>query len=198
MVHKPQKKRPELAAVELAPGDLVANPRNPRLHPDAQIEKLAASLRRFGQPRPIIARLANHMIIAGHGIHAAAVRAGLPAVKAVLWDVDQRTADAYMLADNKLPEGARDQPERIAELLRELREQEDLDALGFEAAEVNALLAEDAELEVAEVQTGPVRDTFWISITGPLAEQAHMLQALKKAAEGRPGVEVELGTTAID
>ena len=38
---------------------LVANPRNPRLHPEAQLADLAASLRRFGQPRPLIARAAR-------------------------------------------------------------------------------------------------------------------------------------------
>jgi ParB-like chromosome segregation protein Spo0J len=90
MARKPGKDGGDKAGiaqpVEMAPADLVSNPRNPRLHPEDQLDKLAASLKRFGQPRPIIARAENHMIIAGHGIHAAAARAGLATLKVVLWD----------------------------------------------------------------------------------------------------------------
>ena len=106
------------------------------------------------------------MLIAGHGIWEAARRAGLVTVRVLLWDVDQKTADLYMLADNKLPDGAADQPDKIAALLRELREDEDMQALGFDAAEICSLLAEPDELQVAEIETGPVTDTFWISVRG--------------------------------
>ena len=123
------------------------------------------------------------MLIAGHGIWEVARRAGLVTVKVLLWDVDQKTADLYMLADNKLPEGAADQPDKIAALLRELREDEDMQALGFDAAEIGSLLAEPDELQVAEIETGPVTDTFWISVRGPLLAQAAMLAGLRKLAE---------------
>ena len=198
---KPRAEKPRPAAapmvpVELGVSELVANPRNPRLHPEAQLAQLAASLRRFGQPRPLIARASNKMLIAGHGIWEAARRAGLVTVKVLLWDVDQKTADLYMLADNKLPEGAADQPDKIAALLRELREDEDMQALGFDAAEIGSLLAEPDELQVAEIETGPVTDTFWISVRGPLLAQAAMLAGLRKLAEAHPQIEVELGTVA--
>ena len=98
-----------------------------------------------------------------------------------------------MLADHKLPEGAADQPDKIAALLREAR---DMQALGFDAAEIGSLLAEPDELQVAEIETGPVTDTFWISVRGPLLAQAAMLAGLRKLAEAHPQIEVELGTVA--
>jgi hypothetical protein len=64
--------------------------------------------------------------------------AGLVIVRVLLWDVDQKTAAPYMLADNKLPEGAADQPDKVAALLRE---DEEMQALGFDAAEIGSLLA---------------------------------------------------------
>jgi ParB family transcriptional regulator, chromosome partitioning protein len=189
-----KSKTAQMEAAEIPVADLVVNPKNPRRHPAAQLDKLAASLRRFGQPRPLIVRAANRMIIAGHGIAEAATRAGMKTVKVLLWDTDQRTADAYMVADNKLPDGAKDDRERIAALVRELREQEDMQALGFDSKEVDAMLASPEELVVAEVDTSPVADSFWIAVKGPLTAQAEILRGLKRLADKFPDVEVELST----
>ena len=67
--------------------DLTPNPRNPRRHAEAQLIHLQASLERFGQTRRILARKANKMIIAGHGIFEAANRCGMTEVEVLLWDV---------------------------------------------------------------------------------------------------------------
>ena len=37
-------------------------------------------------------------------------------------------------------------------------------------------------------------EAFWISIRGPLAQQAHALKALQEAMKPYAGVSVELGT----
>ena len=76
-------------------GELVPNPRNPRNHPEDQITGLVASIRKFGQPEPILVRAENHMIVAGHGVWTACRRAGLRQVEVDLWDVDQAMADHY-------------------------------------------------------------------------------------------------------
>lgn len=65
---------PEVLMVPI--GELRPNPRNPRKHPESQIERLMAALRRDGQTRPLLARKANKMLIAGHGVHTAARRLG--------------------------------------------------------------------------------------------------------------------------
>lgn len=46
-------------------------------------------------------------------------------------------------------------------------------ALGFSANEIAKLRKEPEDLEVKEIETGPVDDEFWISIRGPLARQAN-------------------------
>lgn len=182
---------------QLAIEQLIPNPRNPRVHPKEQIDGLLALLEEFGQPRPILARAANKMIIAGHGIWEAMKLAGHDKVDVLLWDVDQKTADKFMLADNRWGELSRHDDARVADLLREL-DDGDLPALGFSAEERDALLAdgEDDELDVAEIETDTVLDEFWVTIRGPLADQAKALKRLQDAMADLPQVEVELGTVA--
>ena len=176
---------------------VLANPRNPRRHDETQMQRLTASLLHFGQTKPILLRKANSMVIAGHGIMAAAQRAGFVEVDCVLWDVDQKTADAYMLADNRLSDLSTHDEDRVADLLREINEMDWL-AVGFTDKEAQALL-DDAvadEIPVVEVETSEVQDRFWISVRGPLAQQAEALQRLKTFMKEVPGVTVELGTVA--
>ena len=174
------------------------NPRNPRRHPEEQIAKLVSSLRKFGQPRPILLRKANKMIITGHGLRLAMKRAGLGEIEAILWDVDQLTADQFMLADNRFGQLGEDDASRIAELLGGVPE-DDWGALGFSEDEVHKLLGEaEDSIEVREVPTSEVGDRFWISCRGPLKQQAHALKALREALAKLPEVTVELGTIADD
>ncbi len=177
-------------------GSLIPNPRNPRSHPEEQLERLTASIRRFGQPRPVLVRRANSMIIAGHGVTLACARAGMGEVRAVLWDVDQATADAFMLGDNRLGQLGEDDADRIRELLREIG-LAGVEAVGFSAAEADELLADAADdIDVIEIATGEVADRFWISVRGPLKHQADVLARLQAMMADLPEVEVELGTTA--
>jgi hypothetical protein len=60
----------------LATSSLTPNPRNARKHPAKQIDQLAANIRRFGFPVPILADQEN-MIVAGHGRWEAAKKLGL-------------------------------------------------------------------------------------------------------------------------
>lgn len=178
---------------------LVPNPRNPRRHPDEQIERLEASLRRDGQTRPLLARKANNMLIAGHGVRQAAQRLGWASLLVRLLDVDQPTADRIMLADNRFSDLSSQDDERVAELLREIAE-DDWAAAGYSDTEVDKILGEfgQTELEVREVETGLVADTFWISIKGPLVQQADVLTELKRVLERFADVEVRLGTIEVD
>ena len=89
----------------------------PRQHPRSQIDLLKQSIERFGQPKPILARTANHMIIAGHGVHRAMAELGRTDIEVLLWDVDQATADQYLIADNRFSELSNSDPARRQELL---------------------------------------------------------------------------------
>src|ERR1700733_13290277 len=103
---------------------LLDNPRNPRQHPEEQIIRLMASLKARGQYKPLLARRDNRMLIAGHGIRKAIARLGWTQAKVVFWDVDQATADRAMLGDNRLGEGSTSDDDRVAELLREIPDEE--------------------------------------------------------------------------
>ncbi|WP_274389677.1 ParB N-terminal domain-containing protein [Azospirillum doebereinerae] len=186
-----------LELVTLPVADLVANPRNARVHPPEQIDRLASSLRQFGQHKPVVARRDNRMLIAGHGLWQAAQIAGLAQVRVLLWDVDQRTADAAMVADNQLGDLSADDPARLEALLDELVDF-DPAVLGFDAATLDRLLHEAVEtmIPVHEVATRPVGDRFWVSVKGPLHRQAAALDRLKAFMREVPEVEVELGTVS--
>ena len=76
---------------------IIANLRNNRIHPPEQIDMLKASIERFGQPRPVLARKANRILIAGHDIHQAMLALRRPEITALFWDVGQKTADEFIL-----------------------------------------------------------------------------------------------------
>jgi ParB-like chromosome segregation protein Spo0J len=195
-----QPKKPEGALnredVEIDTAALLANPRNPRKHDDEQITRLAASLRRDGQTKPLLVRRENRMIIAGHGIHQAAQMIGLDRLRVVLLDVDQEAANRIMLADNRHSDQSTADNARVTELLREI-DQADWLATGYSDNEAQKLFdkIEAADLVVHEIEASDRQDTFWISVYGPLAEQAMALQRLKELYQEMPKITVMLGTT---
>jgi ParB-like chromosome segregation protein Spo0J len=175
-------------------GSIVGNPKNDRVHTQDQIDLLVRSIQKFGQPRPILVRQANRMMIAGHGVCEAMKQAGRTEIDVLFWDVDQKTADAYLVADNRFGELSYSDLDRRRALLAEL-EGEDYGAIGFLPDEVeNILSAEQEEIEVQEIETGQVEDKFWLTCQGPLADQAVVLHRLRELMREFPEVIVELGT----
>lgn len=182
--------------VDLLIDELVINPRNPRAHNEEQLLRLMASLRTDGQTKPVLARRANKMLIAGHGVHAAARRIGMDRLNVVLLDIDQARADRIMLGDNRQSDLSTADEARVTELLREIDEA-DWMATGYSAEEVAKQFAsvEPSDLKVYEIDTDDRKDTFWISVRGPLADQAAALRQIKVLMRDMSGVTVVLGTT---
>jgi hypothetical protein len=180
-------------AVETLPVDaLVPYARNARIHSDAQVAQIAASIREFGFCNPVLID-AHGGIIAGHGRVMAARSLGLAEVPCVrlghLSDVQRR---AYILADNKLPENAGWDAAMLELELDELADLDfDIDLAGFGFDEE---IKSSEPLEVRRVQTGMVSDTFWISVTGPIVHQAKALHRLQEVMAEMP-LSIELGTT---
>jgi ParB-like chromosome segregation protein Spo0J len=110
----------------ISTADLIPYARNSRTHSDAQLAKLAASIREFGFLNPIIVDGQNG-IIAGHGRVMAAQKLGmetLPCIEAAhLTDAQRR---AYVIADNRMALDAGWDDELLKVELR------DLDAVGFD------------------------------------------------------------------
>lgn len=177
---------------------LAADPKNAKRHSEQQISKIASSIERFGYVNKIAIRPTN-MIIGGH--------ATLEGIKRLGWtDVDVRVVaglteqqyQALGLALNKLPEGSSWDTGILGELIGELHDAgEDLGVLGFTDNETKRLLDPPDDIEVKAIETGDVADEFWISVRGPLPQQAEALKRLDDALKPLSGVTVELGTIAV-
>jgi ParB-like chromosome segregation protein Spo0J len=175
--------------------ELVDNPRNPNKHPDEQLERLMAELRLDGQTRPLLARAENRMLVTGHGVRLAARKLGWSHIRVLLWDVDQATADRHMLGDNRLGELSYRDDDLVAALLRDI-DSTDWLASGYSAAEVDKILGDskDREIKVYEISADDALDQFWISVRGPMAKQADVLQQIKVLLREFPEVDIDLST----
>lgn len=182
--------------VEVDVDDLIPYARNARTHSDEQIRQIAWSIRRFGFNSPVLIDGKNG-IVAGHGRVLAAKAIGLDTVPCVRLDwLSEAEKRAYILADNKIAENsAWDQALLDAELADLSTLEIDLTELGFDLGS-----QEDTQAQAAQpaVETGPVRDVFWINIVGPLKNQADVLDRLRAAMSDIEPVTIELGTVNRD
>jgi 16S rRNA G966 N2-methylase RsmD len=128
----------------LRTGDLKPHQRNPRTHTKKQIRQIADSITRFGFTNPVLVDEQSR-IIAGHGRVEAATLLKIEQVPvrrtADLSEADRR---AYIIADNRLAELAGWDNELLAlEIgsILELDPEFGLDMIGFDPAEIEALLA---------------------------------------------------------
>ncbi len=124
--------------------------KNAKLHGPDQVAKIAASMAEFGWTVPCLVA-DDGELIAGHGRVLAATQLGLTeAPVIVLGHLTEAQRRAYRIADNKLTElGTWDEALLSVELNDLLAEDYDLSLIGFEDAELEALLAGDVDPEAA-------------------------------------------------
>jgi hypothetical protein len=124
----------------VATANLIPYARNARTHSDAQVAKLAASIREFGFLNPIITDGKNG-IVAGHGRVMAAQKLGLqtlPVIEAAHLTAAQKRA--YILADNRLALDAGWDNDMLKIELGDLQSEGfDLALTGFDLGEVAAM-----------------------------------------------------------
>jgi ParB-like chromosome segregation protein Spo0J len=97
MTSKSNKYEVKIVSVD----DLKYDPENPRKHNDKNIQAIAASLKEFGQQRPIVVT-SKGIVVAGNGTLEAArlLKWGEIAVHELPFD-DLERARAYAIADNR-------------------------------------------------------------------------------------------------
>lgn len=126
--------------------ELIPYARNSRTHSEAQVSQIASSIREWGWTVPVLIE-EDGGIIAGHGRVMAAQKLGIsdvPCVVAEGWTRAQK--QAYVIADNKLPENADWDNDLLKLELAELGEMGfDLDLTGFSVDELGSLMAEPTE-----------------------------------------------------
>ena len=107
------------------------------------VDDIVKSIDKFGFTVPIVVRKANMMVAAGHTRLKAALKMGLKEVPVRILDITQRQLEALTIADNKLGEKATWDETLLKEQLQGLLKDDfDLNMLGFDGTELASLLAE--------------------------------------------------------
>ncbi len=128
---------PPLRPLAVALSSVELHPRNPRL---GDVSAVAASLTRFGQQKPIVVQASTRFVVAGNHIVRAAQSLGWTEVAANVVELDDATAVAYMLADNRTADLGRYDDGLLAAILAEQVAADNLAATGYDADDVAALL----------------------------------------------------------
>lgn len=161
------------AIQQVSVSELQPSPSNARTHSNAQLQKLARAIRRFGFVNPIVVD-ADNVVRAGHGRLEAARICGLKTVPVIVAD-HMSTADlrAFALADNRIAEEAGWDREILAAELQELQvllPDLDLTLTGFEIAEIDLAIEEArdegpkddlTEQDVCDVRVAQLGD-LWV------------------------------------
>lgn len=167
MPKRKTKKRPGLKVQSVPVADLHLDPENARLHDEANLAAIRASIKQFGQVEPLVVQLSSGRIIGGNGRFKVLVdELGATAVDVVYLDIDDAKAKALGLALNRTAELAAWDEGQLANILDQLdTDAEDLlGAVGFGEEELRRILSTmDAELdavtkpELADSDEGPDR-----------------------------------------
>jgi ParB-like chromosome segregation protein Spo0J len=139
------------------------DPANARVHSPKNIEAIKASLRRFGQQKPIVVD-ARGIVRAGNGTLAAARALGWTHINIVRTDLMSSDAAAYAIADNRTSDLSDWDEEALARQLDELRaEGMNLADLGFDQREVRKLL--DDSLAPGDTPGADVEERWLVVVT---------------------------------
>lgn len=142
--------------------DLIPYARNSRIHSDAQVAQIAASIKEFGFRSAVLVDGENG-IIAGHGRVLAARKLGMTEVPTIDGsDLTETQKRAYVIADNKIALNAEWDKEM---LLLEIADLEadgvDIELLAFDASEIqggtvdySVLDGEDVNQQVTQLNDG--------------------------------------------
>ena len=116
---------------------------NARLHSETDLDKLAASILKFGWTMPPLVDEQGALIVGQGRVEAAATRLGIKEVPVLVargWSEEEKRA--YRVADNQLAARASWDFERLSSEFGDLKLSGfDLDLIGFEPDQLKAILA---------------------------------------------------------
>ena len=129
--------RPERWPIE----QLTPYANNPRLHSEADLDKIAAAILKWGWTIPVLVD-EQGVLIAGHARVGAAAKLKLKSIPVIVargWSEEEKRA--YRLADNQLAARASWDPEQLCSELRKLEFAGfDLGPIGFEPDQLETIL----------------------------------------------------------
>ena len=121
---------------------LSPDPANVRKHGQRNMDAIKASLRRFGQQKPIVVD-AKGIVLAGNGTLAAARELGWREIRIVRTELTGSQATAFGIADNRSAELA-EWDEKLADVLASLKAEDfPLEEIGFDLADLGKILPPD-------------------------------------------------------
>ena len=123
----------------LVPIDQLAKyPNNPRRGDETKIQE---SLTRFGQQKPIVVAKETNYIVAGNHVYGAAKALGWTHIAAVVTDLSDKDAKAYLIADNRMSDIGDYNDSALAMILEDLATSGHLDGTGYDSDDLDSLLA---------------------------------------------------------
>ncbi len=171
---------------------LKPDPENARKHGRKNLDSIRESLTRYGQTKPIAARRADGVVLAGNGRLRVAREMGWESIAVVWMDGTDAELRAYAILDNKTSDLAEWDELALAESLAELaRADVDLSAMGFSSAEIDAL---DLTIPEPEPEAEEHADAPTPEPTTRAKNQATLV--VKPQAQARSGHQPERTTAA--
>lgn len=126
-----------LRALAVPIDSLTPNPVNPR---QGDVGAVSASLKRFGQRKPIVVQAKTGIVYAGNHTFVAAKALGWTHIARVPIDANQTDLTAFGIADNRTSDlGTYDQA-MLAELLQALARDGELEGTGYDGEDVDRLM----------------------------------------------------------
>lgn len=112
---------------------LVPNPKNPNVHPESQVERLAQILQYQGQRHPVIVSKRSGFIVVGHGRLMAIKKLGWEKCAVNYQDFENEAQEySFVVSDNAIAEWATLDLSAINNELGDLGPDFDIDLLGIE------------------------------------------------------------------
>jgi len=109
--------------------ELFLDPSNVRKHSRRNLDAIKASLRKFGQQKPIVVD-AKGIVLAGNGTLTAAQELGWTEIQIVRTELAGVSATAFAIADNRTAELAEWEEDKLNAVLKSLQDE------GFELVDV--------------------------------------------------------------
>lgn len=141
----------------IALADLSLDPSNVRKHGRKNLDAIKASLRKFGQQKPIVVD-AKGIVIAGNGTMTAAQELGWTEIAAYRTTLTGVEATAFAIADNRSAELAEWEEDKLNAVLKSLQDEGfDLVDVGFqpiteETTAVSESSAEEIDTDAMEME----------------------------------------------
>ena len=154
---------------------LSEDPANARKHPTRNLEQIKASLRRFGQQKPIVIDATN-TVRAGNGTLAAAKALGWTTIQVVRSELPKTELTAYAIADNRSAELAEWDNDVLAATLAD----PEIGDVGFLEDEIAKLTGTVGDEEAAANNQLPPEKWLIVVTCESEAQQAELLERFAK------------------